>query len=283
MPSKLVLCARNAIDEATMSASPAMRATLPPTNLQLPARGRVARSVNAAAPQDIKFTWNGAGFYLSVLMLSRHNLESGATWRVRLYSTPDWTGSAIYDSGSVEAVDGDTLGDLDFGIEPLGAGIFDAFLGQQFSVLYFTRVLALSGIVTLENTGNAYGYLEASRLFAGDYLELTYNPQTLDFSWAEDTAQSRSAGGSLRSDGKIVYRAFAVDVQFVDASQRAELADQFRFAGRRKEMFVAFFPGAGGEKERDYTALVKHVGSPPMLRMFGGRSQLAAQLQFEET
>ena len=283
MPTKFLLCAKNAIDDATMSASPEMRASLPPSNLQLPARGRVARSVDASSAQDIKFTWNGAGYYLSFLMLSRINLEPGSEWRVLLYSTVDWTGAAVYDSGTVTAVDGSTLGDLDFGVEPLGGGVFDALLGQQWALIYFTRIQALSGIVRITNTDNSYGYLEASRLFAGDYLELLINPGTIDFGWEEDTAQSRSAGGSLRSDGKINYRALEVEVQFIDATQRADLADQLRYAGRRKDIFIAAFPDETGEIARDYTMLAKFVGRLPRLRMVGGHDYLAAHLPFEES
>ncbi len=282
MPTNLVICARNAIDDATMSASPDMVSTLPPSNLQLPARGRVARSVNAASAQDIKFTWNGAGYYLNFVILSRHNLDPGATWRLRLYSTTDWTGDLVYDSGDLTAIDGLTLGELDFGVDLLGAGSFDSFLGQQFSVHYFTRLQALSGIVTVTNTGNAYGYLEASRLYAGDYLELVVNPQTVEFAWEEDTDQSRSAGGSLRSDGKISYRTISAEVQFVDESQRSDLADQLRLAGRRKDVFLSVFPDRGGELERDYTMLAKYVGRLPRLKQIGGRTQLSMQLEFEE-
>lgn len=282
MPSRLVICARNAIDEATMSASPAMRVSLPPSNLQLPARGRVARSVNALSAQQIKFTFNGAGHYLNFLHLARHNLEPGSTWRIQFYSTQDWTGSPVFDSGTITAVDGATLGELDWGVDSLGAGVFDAFLGQQSSTLYFARTQALSGIVTIENIGNSYGYVEASRLFAGEYLEFNVNPQSVEWGWEEDTQQSRSAGGSLRSDGKIAYRVLDLTVGFVDAAQRAALADQLRWSGRRKDKFVALYPAFTGELGRDYTMLAKHAGRMPRLRAVAGKPQLETQLSFEE-
>lgn len=280
--ANLRICVRNAIDEATLSASPAMRSTLPPSNLQIPARARVARSTDASAAQEIKFTWNGAGCYLNFLILSRHNLEPGSTWRVRLYNTPDWTGAAVYDSGTLTAVDGATLGDLDFGVDLLGAGEFDAWLGQQFSVVYFTRVLALSGIVTMTNIGNAYGYVEASRLFAGEYTELAYNPASIDFSWPDNTEQSRSAGGSSRSDGDINYRAISVDLVFIRAEERASVADMLRHAGRRRSIFLSVFPGAGGEKERDHSLIGRIAGRNPVLRAEAGRDTLSMQLQVEE-
>lgn len=280
--ANLRLCVRNAIDEATLTANPAMRTTLPPSNLQIPARARVARSVDATVAQDIKFTWNGAGYNLNFLMLSRHNLEPGSTWRVRLFDSQDWSGVAIYDSGTVTAVDGATLGDLDFGVDLLGAGEFDAWLGQQYSILYFSRVRALSGIVTITNVGNAYGYVEASRLFAGDYLEAAYNPAALDFAWVDNTEQSRSAGGSARSDGEIAYRSLSADLNFVTADERSSVADYLRYAGRRKDVFISVFPGVGGEKERDHTLIGRFAGRNPVLRAVASNPLLSMQIQVEE-
>ena len=281
--ANLRLCVKNAIDYASMSASPDMLPTLPPSNLQLIARGRVAQSTSAAV-QQIKFHWNGAGYYMNFLMLSRHNLEGGSSWRVQLYSSRDWTGTPIYDSGTVEAVDGATLGESDFGSEPLGAGIQGSYLGQVFSIVYFARVRAVSGIVTLDNTTNAYGYLQASRLYAGDYTELAYNPQTADFAWGNETRQKRSGGGSLRSDGKIAYRTLDMSVDFLTDAQRSIFADQLRFAGQSKDIFLSLFPGVGGTKERDYSMIAKYVGQPPKMRMQSARFQtLAVQLSLQET
>lgn len=287
MPANFVITPKNAIDDGQMTASPVMVASLPPSNLQLPARGRVARTIGTAA-QQIKFTWGGAGYYLTMLMLSRHNLEPGSTWRIQLYSDAAWT-TQVYDSGTISAVDSGTLGDLDFGIEPLGAGIFDAFLGQKYSLHYLksggldTRVLAVSGIVTITNVGNSAGYLEFCRLFAGDHMELNYNPSGLDLSWDEVTDQSRSAGGSLRSDGKVAYRRLTVDLSFVNVAQRSKLMDLLRYAGKRKEVFIAAFPEQGGELERDYTFLGKFVGASPGLKHTGSAPQLSSQFVFEES
>ncbi len=282
MPTNLVLCVKNAVDAATMSASPTMLSTMPPSNVQIPARGRVARSSGTAA-QQINFTWAGQGYYLNFLTLMRHNLESGATWRVQLFSDLAWT-TQIYDSGTVAAYDYATLGDLDFGVDPLGSGVFDSFLGQKFSVVYFTRVLALSGRVTITDVGNSAGYVEASRLFAGDYAELLFNPSSASMAWEDNTEQSRAAGGSLRSDAGVAYRKMGFAVDFLDASQRAQFADMYRYAGKRQDVFVSLYPGAGGEKERDYTMLAKFAGAMPDLVVTADKfGLLRTQLNLEET
>lgn len=284
MPTNLVLCARNAIDSATVTATPAAIASLPPSNLQLPSRGRVMRTTSTA-PVDIMFTWGGQGWLLNFLKFARHNLESGAVWRVQLFSDAAWT-NQIYDSriGGVDlpAFQYLTLGELDFGVSPLGSSVFDGFLGQQYSLVYFPRVMALSGIATIANAGNSAGYLQGSRLFAGDYSELAWNPESADFGWDEATTQSRSEGGSLRSDGSVSFRTLDFQLAIKDEVQRANLADILRYAGLRKELFMSLYPGVGGEKERDYTMLGKFVGRLPKISTTAGTDILKTRLSFQE-
>jgi len=263
-------------------ATPAMLPSLPPSNLQLSARGRVARSTSAAQ-QEIAWDWGGQGYYLNFLHLSRYNLENAATIRLQLFSDAART-TQIYDSGTNVAYASATLGALDFGVAPLGSGVFDAFLGQRFSTFYFNRVLALGGKLTINDTGNSAGYIEAARLFAGDHTELLYNPDTSGMGWKDNTEQSRGSGGSLRSDAGISYRQLEISVAWLAASQRAQMSDMLRFAGKRKDIFVSLYPETGGEKERDYSMLAKIVGDVPNLNEQGGNIDLLnTKLTFEET
>lgn len=284
MPTNLVLCVRNAIDEADLTASSAVT-SLPASNLQLAARGRVWRSTDAT-DQMINFTWGGQGHFLTFLLLNRHNLESGSTWRVQLFSNADWT-NQIYDTRvagvDLPAYDYASLGDLDWGVDPLGKSDFTAFQGQLYSIAYFPRLLALSGTVTISNTGNSAGYMQASRLFSGDAYEFVWNPEAATFSWDEDTTQARSLGGSLRSDGGgIVYRSLDLQMTLKDEPARATLADMLRWAGLRKDVFLSLFPGVGGEQERDYTMLSKFVGKLPRFDLKSGNLNQATKLSFEE-
>lgn len=279
MPSNLIWCVKNAIDFATITGNPVMVATLPPSNLKLPARARVARTTSTAQ-QEIKFTWGGNGWFMNFLKLSRHNLEVGSTWRVQLFADAAWT-NQIYDSGVLPAFDYVTLGDLDFGVDPLGSGNFDSFLGQMYSVVHFNRLMALSGIVTLANSSNSAGYMEASRLFAGDYYELSWNPETADFGWDESTQQSRSEGGTLRSDGTAAFRKIELQVNLKDEVECARLRDMLRYAGLRKDTYLNLYPEAGGEKTRDHTMLCKLVGKLPVLSADSSSVQ-KTRLSFQE-
>lgn len=272
----LRICARNAIDGADLSASPAAESTLPVTNLQIPARARVWRSTSAAE-QVVSFDWNGAAYWLNFLALHRHNLEQAGTWRVQLYANADWT-SEIYDSGTMEAFDTATLGTLDFETaDPNG------YAGQALLVDYFTNVLAKSGKVTLTDTGNSDGYVEASYLFAGEYVEIEHNATGEALAWRDTSEQSRSDGGTLRSDTGVTHRELSVELPVIHPDDRGAVQDMIRYAGKRKPIFVAVYPEAGGEKERDYTLLGKLIELPDLTTDAASRfNRWGARLQIGE-
>jgi len=280
MATRLFICTRNVIDEASLSLSAgSVVSTLPITNLQLPARGRIARFNPIATSPVIRWTWGGDGRYANVVMLNRHNLESAATWRVELFNTVDWTGSAVYDSGTVAAVDSVTLGDLDWGVAPLGSGIFDSFLGQKFSIVFPSRVLHLSGRVTINDSGNSSGNIDASRLYVGDATEFTYNFDRIDMGWEEDSRLTRSDGGSARADGQIAYRVMDLNLEWLTEADRAKLLDMARFAGRRKDVLVSAFPGETGELLRDSTMIgrfaeLPRAGSTKMMSIWQSRMKI---------
>lgn len=270
MSANLRYCARNMADEATIAATSA-EVTLPASNLKLTTRARVWRSTSAAA-QNIDLHWNGNVGRFNFVRLERHNLENDATWRILAYPNADWTGTPVYDSGTLDAYDAATLGELDWGFEPLGSSIFDSFLGQKFSQHYcgaggvpgavLTTYNPLSMRITVTDTGNSAGYVQASRLYIGRALELTYNPDSCTFAWMEDTKQARSSGGTLRSDGLNTFRQISVGLGIITEAQRAELADAVRFAGMRKDWMLDVYPDASGERARDYSMVGRLVSSP---------------------
>jgi uncharacterized protein (DUF2164 family) len=270
-PSNLFICGRNVIDDGTLSTSVTPYATMPVNNLKRSSRARVWRSSSAASVDIVASLASTNSERVNFVCLSRHNLESAAQWQVQLYPTYDASGAALYDSGMVAAYSAGTLGDLDFGVEPLGAGVFDSFLGQKFSVAYFNQNIAdvINSIrVTVNDPTNSYQYVEASRLFAGRGVELLYNWDTLKVRWNEDTKQDRSDGGTLQSDGSLSFREIEASLKWVDNSQRAYLLDLARLAGMRKDLFLSVRPGLGGEDERDHTMICRLTAMPDVDNLF---------------
>lgn len=255
--SNLRLIAVNDVDSATLSASPAVLSTLPASNLQLPERAKVVRTSSTAA-QDIKGTWSAAKV-VSGCALVRHNLTSSATWRLRLYSDAAWT-TLVYDSGAMVATPAKALGELIWGVEPLGVTVFTGW-GQAFSDHYFAPISARSFTLTLTDAANPDGYLQASRLFLGYTLEPEANCDWgLKLSWKESSKLSRTDGGSLRVDPYQPYRTLDFNLNWLTSGDRARFLDVFRAAGRRLDVWISVFPGSGGMLERDHAMQARLTG-----------------------
>lgn len=275
-----LLCPENAIESALLTATPDLLPSFPVSSLKLPRRSRPARSTSTAV-QQFHFTWEGQGKVMNFMTLMPHNIETGGTWRVQLFSDAAWT-NQIYDSTSIVAYDTLTLGQLRWGISTLNEGIFSNFGGLRFSVVYFPLVTAGSGIVTVSNVGNSDGYIEASQLYGGNAMELQWNPEKLSGGWKENTAQKRSRGATLASDAESAFRGFTMDINFTDELQAEKFDELFLTAGLRKQIFVSLFPGAGGKRERNHTLLAKLVGKMPEIRRSGDTTVMGVQLNIEE-
>ncbi len=255
----------NDADAATLSASPAAVATLPVSGLQDSSRAKVMRTTGLAA-QQINGTWSAARM-LSACALMRHNLTSDGTWRLQLFSDAAWA-TQIYDSGTVISWPAKNLGDLEWGVDSLGATVFNEW-GKSFSVLWFAPITALSFRITLTDPANPAGYREAGRLFMGRMIEPMANMSYgLGLGWREDTKQTRTDGGTLRSDQFEPYRRLKFSLGHLDESERPKWLDFVRRVGKRMDFFVSCFPEAGGMKERDYTMSAKIVNTPDSTHPF---------------
>lgn len=245
-------------DEATLSASPALVATLPETNLQDPTRSRVARTTGLADQQIL-----GDLTALTVVnsfVLWRHNLSSAATWRIELFDGAGQTGGAVYDSGIGIANPPKALGDLEWGIDALGATVFNDW-SLAYSVMWFPATAALSFRLTLSDSDNLYGYMESSRMMLGRYFEPKTNADFgLGLKWVDQSKQIRTAGGTLRTEAGPVFREMSLNLSFLTESERPKFMEIMRMRGKRSDLFISFFPEVGGEKERDYAFVCKISG-----------------------
>lgn len=250
-------------DSAALTASPALTASLPVTNLQDPSRARTARTTSAAY-QFIKGTWSEAKV-ISACALVRHNLTSVGTWRLKLYSDAAWTEN-IYDSLPILAAPPKALGDLEWGVDPLGASLFTGW-ALAFSVMWFTPRAPRSFIIEIDDTMNPAGYLEASRLFIGRYLEPVSNfDWGIRLSWKEDTTQERTEGGTLRSDGFDPYRRMAFRLGWLEPTDRPKFMEWARKDGLRHDVFISAYPEEATALERDHSMAAKLIASPEIER-----------------
>ena len=272
----------NVADDATLTCSPAAASTLPVTNLQTQTRGELWRSNSVISAQHIYGDLSGYQT-VSAMALVRHNLTATATYRLRLYDQTAQSGTLLYDSGTVTL--GGTLlgwGSFDWGVDPWGSASL-ADWPVPYLVAWFDPVLALSFDLQLDDTASADGYLEAARLVLGGYVEPTYNMSYgLDMSWREQSKQTRTEGGTLRTDEREPYRRFSFALDHLSVSERATLMDRFRRAGLRNDLFLSCFPeDTDADRERDYSGLVKLVETPSMQANLP--TNYRTQLVFEES
>ncbi len=257
------LIAPNAFDSATLTDSPAMVATLPVDNLQDSARARVARSDGLPATQYVRGEWSQS-FACSGFALWRHNLTGAATLRLKLWSGSGRTGTLLYDSGAVAIGDIIPYGEYIYGVDTYGAWLFQKWL-VACTVLWFESVSALSFELAIADPANTAGYVEAARIYLGQYFE----PQTnisygYKLRWEDESSQERTDGGSLRTDTREPYRVFSVNMSKLSEAERAALSEIYRINGKSKDLFFAGHPEDTGTKGRDYSAAVKIIQMPDL-------------------
>lgn len=267
MTGRLRIITPNDADAATLTAVPSMAATLPQTNLQRPERALVARTTSTA-DQQIRGTWS-TGRVISAVALNRHNLSSVSTWRFRLYADAVWA-DLIYDSGEVVAVPPKSLGDMEWGVDPLGVSLFTGW-SHAFSQMWLEPIVARSFILTLLDGTNADGYMQASRLFVGRYLEPSINMDWgYGLRWHEDTTQERTDGGTLRSDGNDPYRRLTLRLSWLAPADRPKFAEWARRDGLRNDFWVSAFPEDATSLERDHAMAAKLTQTPEIAGRFYG-------------
>ena len=244
---------------ATLTASPAMAGAHPVTRLQ--AWNRLPARTTGTADQQILGSWQTPD-WINCVVLWRHNLTAAATWRLELFSGADQSGERLYDSGVVQANPPAALGDLDWGVDPLGATLFDDW-ALAYSVMWFERVAAISYRLTLSDPGNSAGYLEAAYLVVDRYREVATNMDYgLNLTWRDNAKQTRTAGGTVRTDGALAWREMTLSLSHLEEQERPHFAEIARTIGRRGGVFVSGYPESGGAKERDhcFLGLIKEGG-----------------------
>lgn len=254
----------NATDTAVISDGNAnIVATLPQDNLKKSQRTKVVRTSDVN-DLILNLDWAGLGKNVSGVGLMRHNLTSSATWRIQAWDGQNQTGTEVYDSGTIAATSVKSLGDLDWGVDPLGASVFDGWDEDNvFSTHWLTQITPLSMRITVSDGTNTDGYLQASRLFIGVASTPSVNVNFgLKSLWQENTKQFRSEGGSLRSDPKPQYRQFILSMDNLTAGERSGFFENVRVVGKRQDFLVSVFPEFEGAQERDYTMSCKFTAMP---------------------
>jgi hypothetical protein len=225
---------------ATLSASPSLESTLPVGNLRTLERSEVARSTSAS---DQVISGNfAASSPVSCCVLWRHNLTTAATWRLELFNAINQGGTKVYDSTAVAAFFADPLEAL---LADYGADLGEWEQPAQAAVLYFQEVTARSFRLTLSDSANPAGYLQASRLMIGAYWEPSIGADYgHEFQWVDPSVQARAASGVLRTPivrGPV--RQLSFDCSQLSMADSAALTRIIGRIGLRAGVWISLYPG----------------------------------------
>lgn len=243
--ARIRILARNIVDTATASASPAMSTTLPVTNLQRQTeRARTARTTGLSS-QDIKLTWS-ANQKANMLAVTRHNWSSSATLRTLGYSDAAWTTGNGLDTTALAAWSTSGLAtDWDVYTEA-------DFKGYRNSAQYFSEFTDVrSAIARIADGSNSDGYIEQTRLWMGKYFEFSYNPPGggVDLELMDGSIAGRADDGSHIVDKRWKARQLTLNLENIPDADLPSVFAILRYLGLDRECFVSLYPGLGGAKE----------------------------------
>ena len=188
----------------------------------------------------LTLTWASAE-WISGVALVRHNLTVHSRWRITgsLAGAPtllqDWTAAAPAQG----------LGQLAWGVEPVGVNAATSMAAPLASVHLVEPVLVDSLVIELEDVGNTSGYLQAGRLIAG-----------LHWSPAVGTVygvQMRRATTGKRSDtdsGQVLcaraarYRELVFQMPALTTAERTQMWTHIESIADDKPVLVALFTDA---------------------------------------
>lgn len=195
---------------------------------------------------------NGTGLKaLNMVSLYRANLSNAATWQVRVWDDAAMT-TLIYDSGSMDAVAVTALGDLDWGVDPLGKTLYTGW-GHIVSTLWLPNTVYGNYLrIDLADTPSD-GYMQASRLFVGQYWEPEHAPKRgMQAQWVDTSKPQRTEGGTVHVEPGVQYRRIAVAGDKMIEADRIHIVNVLRNKGLREDMFLSVFPDLQSAYERDH-------------------------------
>jgi hypothetical protein len=205
---------------------------------------------------------------LNGLVLYRHWLSNGAKWRLELFEGTECTGTKLYDSGLLDAIQTKTLGELNWLVDPLVSSAFDEW-PFKFSQLWFGETFALSGRITLQDVDARDGIHEFDRVYLGIAFEPSVNfSYASEFAWQTATQQKLTAAGSVFAVDKPKTRQLAFSLDYVPDIERPHLSAAIQHVGLNRDWFISLYPEDGGTKEIEHAMAAKFTAIPPLSNTF---------------
>lgn len=260
MQKNFRIIAKNEFDFATLSTDvdTELSETLPLTNMQIYNNSRVARF--ETVDQSIIYGTFSVDTIVNCVVLWRHTLTQEATWRVRLFSGVDQTGTVLYDNGDGTVSPPKALDELDWGIDPLETGINSGF-GTKYAHLWTGDMVVRSFEITLKDESGSY--FDVARIYMGRYFTTEVNiAYGLNNARIDNSEQIRTKGAGLWSIPVSQYRRLSFDLLNLTPAERNFVFEIFSYVGKNKDFYISVYPELGGVTERDFSFAGKFTDSP---------------------
>lgn len=199
---------------------------------------------------------------LGGIVLAFSNLQSSnSTIRLIGYnSQPSFTGSALtvgipaaFNTGLITCCPWNNLNLPVWGTDPAGSSNY-SYGGGTYARVWLSETQATTPVrylgIEISDPGNTAGYIEISRLIAGNYWSPTYNTGYGIQAGIKDLSEHiRTESGDLITKRGPRFKTLSFDLQWMRASDRKEITKIFLGNGMPKPLFVSLFPDSSGTDE----------------------------------
>lgn len=199
----------------------------------------------AVTIQTLTATFTAAN--INTIALAGHNLIAGSIVRCRIY-TLSGDASPVYDSGNrtltdvLPPPDGfDTNNSLSFGF---GGGNYFVNLSGTYS--------AEKIIVSVTSSANPDGFIEISRLLAGEAIVTSKILYDATVGCFDTSARARSDAGQMVIDRMPKSKNLSLSLSNLDNDERLSINKMLRKNGSNTPVFVSIFPVATDKKAREF-------------------------------
>lgn len=227
----------NAADRVSGIVASTTAGSLAATNLLTDFKTEVWRSTGTSA--TLTLTW-GSNESISMFALPFSNLSATATMRVQAYTLVN-DASPSSDTGNILCCPAS----LGFSAPwvTAGANAF-AYGGGVYAAIWFAPRVCQKIVVTIIDSANGSGYIEAARAVTGLYWSPERNVEweSPKLSVQEDSKQERSDAGALWTDRGPMYKKLTFELPVMTANDRNNMWRILRGNGMTRPIYLCVWP-----------------------------------------
>lgn len=256
MAFNLRLVANNLVLDATttIGASSSVGLMLP-ENLKKAGRGLVHRAGGTSVTYNLSF---GGSRRVGMVAFPFINVSSQATievgsWPSFLDTTVEPPVQRFATSGVQQGARSDIGAPFGWELPSGGVNSF-AYGGGRYLVCWFGNVNVSSLTISISDPANAYGYIEAAYMVAGEWWSPVTNVSYGAGAGMEDTSKhDRSDDGGLITSRGTVSKKLTLPMSDMSVEDRTQLWNLLRGCGMSRPFFASLFPeNPDSNKEAQY-------------------------------